>query len=138
LAAVAALAAASQDEVVSQVQQTPAAVGTDWPQWRGPRRDGFVGTALPAQWPEALKKRWEISVGIGHASPVVSGNRVVAIAREGDEEIVRALEVASGKEIWRAAYPAPYTVNSAAWAHGPGPKSTPAIAGGRVFTLGIG
>ena len=110
----------------------------DWPQWRGPSRDGSVGAALPAQWPEALKKRWEIPVGAGHASPVVSGNRVVVIAREGDQEIVRALDVASGKEIWRAAYPAPYTVNSAAWSHGAGPKSTPAIAGGRVFTLGIG
>jgi len=97
-----------------------------------------VLAALPAQWPEALKKRWETPVGSGHASPVVSGNRVVVIAREGDQEIVRALDVASGKEIWRAAYPAPYTVNSAAWAHGPGPKSTPAIAVGRVFTFGIG
>ena len=114
------------------------ATGTDWPQWRGPGRDGSVLAALPAQWPEALKKRWEISVGAGHASPVVSGNRVVVIAREGDQEIVRALDVASGKEIWRAAYAAPYTVNSAAWAHGAGPKSTPAIAGSRVFTLGIG
>ena len=69
---------------------------------------------------------------------MVSGNRVVVIAREGDQDIVRALDAASGTEIWRAAYPAPYTVNSAAWAHGAGPKSTPAIAGGRVFTLGIG
>jgi outer membrane protein assembly factor BamB len=69
---------------------------------------------------------------------VVSGNRVVVIARQGDEEIVRALDVVSGKEIWRAAYPAPYNINSAAWAHGAGPKSTPAIAGGRVFTFGIG
>jgi len=111
---------------------------TDWPQWRGPGRDGSVLAALPAQWPEALKKRWEVPVGAGHASPVVSGNRVVVIARQGDEEIVRALDVASGKEIWRAAYPASYTINSAAWAHGAGPKSTPAIAGGRVFTFGIG
>ena len=69
---------------------------------------------------------------------MVSGNRVVVIAREGDDEVVRALDVSSGKEIWRAAYPAPYIVNSAAWSHGAGPKSTPAIAGGRVFTLGIG
>jgi outer membrane protein assembly factor BamB len=115
-----------------------AQASTDWPQWRGPRRDGSVSAALPARWPEALTKRWEITVGAGHASPVVSGNRVVVIARQDDQEIVRALDVASGKEIWRAAYPAPYTVNSAAWAHGPGPKSTPAIAGGRVFTFGIG
>jgi outer membrane protein assembly factor BamB len=111
--------------------------GTDWPQWRGAHRDGSIGAALPSQWPEALTKRWEISVGSGHASPVVSGNRVVVIARQGEEEVVRALDLASGKEIWRAAYPAPYVVNSAAFSHGAGPKSTPAIAGGRVFTLGI-
>jgi outer membrane protein assembly factor BamB len=114
------------------------AAGTDWPQWRGPHRDGSIAAALPAQWPEALTKRWEVPVGAGHASPVVSGNRVVVITREGHEEIVRALDLASGTEIWRAAYPAPYTVNPAARSHGPGPKSTPAIAGGRVFTLGIG
>ena len=124
--------------VVSAVVTALAAAGTDWPQWRGPTRDGSVLTALPERWPEALKKRWEITVGAGHASPVVSGSRVVVIAREGDQEIVRALDVTSGKEIWRAAYPAPYTINSAAWAHGAGPKSTPAIAGGRVFTFGIG
>ena len=123
-------------EAIGAQQQT--AVGTDWPQWRGPRRDGSIGAALPTQWPEALTKRWEIPVGIGHASPVVSGNRVVVIARQGDEEMVRALDLASGKEIWRAAYPARYLVNPAAQSHGPGPKSTPAIAGGRVFTLGIG
>jgi outer membrane protein assembly factor BamB len=137
LAVLTALAAVG-GEVVSQARQKPAATQTDWPQWRGPTRDGAVAAVLPAQWPEALKKRWETPVGSGHASPVVSGNRVVAIAREGDQEIVRALDLASGKEIWRAAYPAPYSVNPAAWAHGPGPKSTPAIAGGRVFTLGIG
>jgi outer membrane protein assembly factor BamB len=116
----------------------PAAGSTDWPQWRGRRRDGFVDAALPAKWPEALKKRWEIPVGTGHASPVVSGNRVVVIGREADQEIVRALDVASGKEIWRASYDAPYTVNPAAQSHGAGPKSTPAIAGGRAFTFGIG
>src|SRR6186713_1550691 len=136
LAIVTGLAAAG--EAVSQAQQKPAATSTDWPQWRGPRRDGSVDAALPAQWPEALKKRWEIPVGEGHASPVVSGNRVVVIARDGAQEIVRALDLASGKEIWRAAYPAPYIVNPAAQSHGPGPKSTPAIAGGRVFTFGIG
>jgi outer membrane protein assembly factor BamB len=135
---VTALAAVGGGALVSQAQQKPAATGTDWPQWRGPTRDGFVSDALPAQWPEALKKRWETPVGSGHASPVVSGNRVVVIAREGDQEIVRALDVASGKEIWRAAYPAPYNVNPAAQSHGAGPKSTPAIADGRVFTLGIG
>jgi outer membrane protein assembly factor BamB len=137
LAAVTALAIAD-GEAVSQAQRRPAATGADWPQWRGPTRDGFVGAALPARWPDRLKKRWEVSVGAGHASPVVSGDRVVVIAREGDREIVRALDVASGEDIWRAAYAAPFTVNPAAQSHGPGPKATPAIAGGRVFAFGIG
>jgi outer membrane protein assembly factor BamB len=138
LSAVVNALAVAGGSVLSQAQQKPAATGTDWPQWRGPRRDGFIDAALPAQWPDSLKKRWETPVGIGHASPVVSGKRVVVIAREGEQEIVRALDVATGKEIWRAAYAAPYLVNPAARSHGPGPKSTPAIAGGRVFTLGIG
>src|SRR3954464_7096304 len=110
LAVLTARAAVGAGEVVSQAQQTPAATDRGWPQWRGPRRDGSVDAALPAQWPEALKKRWETPVGAGHASPVVSGYRVVAIAREGDREIVRALDMESGREIWRAAYPAPYTI----------------------------
>jgi outer membrane protein assembly factor BamB len=123
--------------IIIAVGAAGAQTNTDWPQWRGPDRNGAVNAALPSEWPEALTKRWEIPVGAGHASPVVSGNRVVVIAREGDDEIVRALDLASGKEIWRAAYPAPYNVNPAARSHGAGPKSTPAIAGGRVFTLGI-
>ena len=137
VAVVTALTVVPAVDVVLRAQQKPAPSGADWPQWRGPHRDGSVLAALPAQWPATLKKRWEISVGEGHSSPVVSGNRVVVIARQGDEEIVRAIDLASGKESWRAAYPAPYTVNSAAWSHGAGPKSTPAIADGRVFTLGI-
>ena len=117
---------------------TALAADTDWPQWRGPHRDGSITAALPDQWPAALKKRWEVTVGAGHASPVVSGNRVVVMARQGDQEIIRALDLESGKEIWRAAYPAPFIVNPAAQLHGPGPKSTPAISDGRVFTFGIG
>jgi outer membrane protein assembly factor BamB len=130
--------AAGAAAVVSRAEQKPAAAATDWPQWRGPMRDGSTAAELPAQWPEVLQKRWEVPVGAGHASPVVSGNRVVVIAREGDQEVVRALDIASGKEIWRAAYHAPYVVSPAAQSHGPGPKSTPAIADGRVFTFGIG
>jgi outer membrane protein assembly factor BamB len=109
-----------------------------WSQWRGPRRDGTVTAALPATWPATLTKRWELRVGAGHASPVVAGDRVVVHAREGDREVTRAIALATGKEIWRDEYAAPYTVNSAARAHGAGPKSTPTIAGGRVFTFGIG
>ena len=124
--------------VLAALSFVQAPTNADWPQWRGPNRDGSITAALPAEWPEALTKRWEVPVGSGYASPVVSGNRVVVFARQGNDEIVRALDVATGKEIWRASYPAPFTVNPAAWSHGPGPKSTPAIVGNRVFTFGIG
>jgi outer membrane protein assembly factor BamB len=68
---------------------------------------------------------------------VVSGNRVVVHTRQGEREITRAMDLASGKELWRDEYAAPYTMNPAARGHGPGPKSTPTIADGRVVTLGI-
>jgi outer membrane protein assembly factor BamB len=118
---------------------TLAAQGTTpgWSQWRGPQRDGTVTTPVPAAWPEKLTKKWELTVGEGHSSPVVSGDRVVIHAREGDKEITRAVALATGKEIWRNEFAAPYTPNPSARSHGPGPKSTPAIARGRVFTFGI-
>ncbi|HYE16616.1 MAG TPA: PQQ-binding-like beta-propeller repeat protein, partial [Pyrinomonadaceae bacterium] len=111
----------------------------DWPQWRGPSRDGHVGGAgLPAEWPKGLKEEWRVKVGVGHSSPVVAGGRVYQFARQGEEEVVVALDPATGKEIWRSAgAAAPYEMNPAARDHGKGPKSTPVVAGGRVFTLGI-
>jgi outer membrane protein assembly factor BamB len=111
----------------------------EWPQWRGPNRDGqAAGVAAPQAWPKELKPRWRVDVGIGHASPVVSGGLIYQFARQGEEEVLLALDAATGKEVWRAgAVPAPYTMNPAALGHGKGPKSTPVVAGGRVFTLGI-
>jgi outer membrane protein assembly factor BamB len=109
----------------------------DWPQWRGPARDGLLAPDA-GDWPAKLSKRWELAVGSGHASPVIAGNRVIVLSRQGDREVVRALDLATGKPRWQADYQAFYTVNPAALAHGPGPKATPAVAGGRVFTFGIG
>jgi outer membrane protein assembly factor BamB len=119
---------------VQLAAQTPAA----WPQWRGPARDGVAPAFTPPQaWPAQLTKRWEVTVGAGHASPVVAGNRVVLHSRQGSREIIAAYDLQTGKQLWQDGIEAPYTVNAAARAHGPGPKSTPTIAGGRVFTLGI-
>lgn len=111
---------------------------TSWPQWRGPARDGVASSfTVPSQWPARLTKKWQVTVGLGHASPVVDGNRVIVHARQGNREIVSAYDLSSGKPLWQDAVDAPYTMNPAATGHGPGPKSTPAIGGGRVFTLGI-
>jgi len=64
----------------------------DWPQWRGPQRTGEATLAVPAAWPAALKKRWEIPAGAGYSSPVVAGNRVVLHTRQRDREVVRAVD----------------------------------------------
>ena len=119
-----------------------AAGQEDWPGFRGPNRDGRVtgwpeAMSDPNGWPESLDEQWRIAVGLGHASPVVRGETVFVFSREDDEEVLRALRAADGEEIWRSSYPAPYTMNSAALGHGPGPKATPDVAAGRIFTLGI-
>ena len=120
--------------LTAHAQAPPAA----WPQWRGPARDGVASAfTVPTTWPAQLTKKWQATVGIGHASPVVAGNRVVVHTRQGNREIVAAYDFDSGKQLWQQGVEAPYTMNPAATGHGPGPKSTPAIADGRVFTLGI-
>ena len=109
-----------------------------WSQWRGPARDGVASSfTVPTAWPAQLTKRWQVTVGAGHASPVIFGDRIVLHARQGNREVVSAYDLQSGKQLWQAGVDAPYTMNPAATGHGPGPKSTPAIADGRVFTLGI-
>lgn len=110
----------------------------DWPQWRGASRSG-VATAFkpPAAWPDRPSQVWKVAAGIGHASPIVAGNRVYLFSRIGEQEGITAYDLASGKQIWRQLYDAPYRVNPAAAGHGTGPKSTPAIDGGRLFTFGI-
>jgi outer membrane protein assembly factor BamB len=110
----------------------------DWPQWRGPNRDGVVhGVKVPEKWPKALVEEWRVPVGEGVSSPVVVGDRVYLLTRRrADEEVVLCLDLADGREVWKSAYPAPYKLGSPA--HGyEGPRSTPAVADGRVFTFGI-
>jgi outer membrane protein assembly factor BamB len=114
--------------------QSPA----PWPHWRGPARDGIASAfTVPATWPAQLTKKWEVTVGAGHASPVIAGTRVILHSRQANREIVAAYDLETGKQLWQDGIEAPYTMNPAATGHGPGPKSTPAIAGNRVFTFGI-
>jgi outer membrane protein assembly factor BamB len=115
------------------------AASQDWPQWRGPARDGRApGFVAPKAWPAAPRKQWQVPVGKGHASPIVAAGRAYLFAREGEQEVVSAFDLADGRTLWRHAYPAPYTVNPAASGHGPGPKSTPVLHDGRLYAFGIG
>jgi outer membrane protein assembly factor BamB len=113
--------------------------GVDWPQFRGPNRDGVAPSFTePKAWPEQLKRVWRVDVGDGYATPILVGGRVYAFARQGDSEVMHALDAATGKVLWQTRYPAPVTINPAAKGHGPGPKSTPTFANGRLYTLGMG
>ena len=113
--------------------------GTDWPQFRGPNRDGIAASfSEPKAWPDRLTQAWKVDVGEGHASPILVGTRVYTFTRQGTTEQMQALDAATGKVVWQTRYPAPVTVNPAAQAHGPGPKATPTYADGRLFTLGMG
>ncbi|MEO8682527.1 MAG: PQQ-binding-like beta-propeller repeat protein [Vicinamibacterales bacterium] len=111
----------------------------DWPQWRGPNRDGAVTSWVePKAWPAALSARWKVPVGLGYATPIVVGDRVFVFTRQDAEEVLQAIDGATGKPIWQARYPAPFKMSSAADRHGEGPKATPTFSGGRIYTLGMG
>jgi len=110
----------------------------DWPQWRGPQRDGtLTGYVEPKAWPDQLTRRWKIEVGTGYATPIVVGNRVFVFSRQQENEVMRAIDADTGKVIWETSYNASFKMNPATARHGPGPKSTPTYADGRIFTLGI-
>lgn len=115
---------------------TARLLAQDWPQWRGPNRDGAI-TGSAGAWPERLRTAWKANVGEGHSSPVTSGGRVYQFARLGEREVAAAFDVASGKKLWEYGYAAPYEMNPAATGHGKGPKSTPLLAGGRLYTFGM-
>jgi len=108
----------------------------DWPQWRGPNRDGKA-PGVASVWPKNLKEEWRVTVGIGHSSPVVANGSIYVFARQGEEEVLLCLDAVAGKELWRASQPISYQMHPAATGHGKGPKSTPVVSNGNVFTFGI-
>ena len=122
----------------------------DWPQWLGPRRDGVwretgIVQTLPTN---GLKFRWRTAIGGGYSGPAVTGGRVYVMDRQlatgakqptnafargeipGSERVL-CLDEADGRIIWEHAYDCAYTVSYAA-----GPRVTPAVVGGKVYTLG--
>jgi outer membrane protein assembly factor BamB len=108
----------------------------DWPQWRGPNRDNKVeGFTVPASWPQELKEKWTVKVGIGESSPILVGDRVYVFGRQGDEEVTTCLDAVTGKVIWEDKYEAEAVKGAAA--RFPGTRSTPAAAEGKVCTLGV-
>jgi hypothetical protein len=121
-----------------------------WPQWLGPQRDGvWREKGILEKFPEGGPKRiWRVELGAGYSGPAVAGGRVFVMDRQVPAEIPKPKSVfeasqipgnervlcfneADGKLLWQHAYDCPYNVSYAA-----GPRTTPLVAGGRVFTLG--
>jgi outer membrane protein assembly factor BamB len=110
----------------------------DYTQWRGPNRDGSAaGFVEPKAWPKELRQRWTLDVGPGYATPLVVGNRLYTITRRNENEVMMALDAATGKVVWESSYAAPYTMPAGTVPHGPGPKATPLFYDGKLYTLGI-
>jgi outer membrane protein assembly factor BamB len=110
----------------------------DYTQWRGLNRDGSASAfSEPRAWPERLTRTWKVEVGEGYATPILSGRLVYVFTRRDGNEGITALDADTGRERWRSSYAAPYTPSQPAAAHGAGPKATPLLHRGRLFTLGI-
>src|SRR5205823_6408917 len=108
----------------------------DWPQWRGPERDGRVtGFEAPKAWPKELTKKWKVAVGDGVATPALVGDKLYLFSRQDGQEITRCLEAATGKEVWQDKYEAQGATGAAQSFSGP--RSSPAVAEGKVVTLGV-
>jgi outer membrane protein assembly factor BamB len=113
-----------------------AGLAADWPQWRGGKRDSvWPQKGLPDRLPDKLAPRWKKPIGGGYGGIAVRAGRVyvmdrVKTARE--LERVLCLEAATGKQLWAHGYPIAYGKLD----YGNGPRSTPTVHAGKVYTLG--
>lgn len=129
--------------VLEQPRSAPMAAAGDWTQWGGPNRN-FMSetTGLAASWPSSgPRKLWSRALGEGHSSILVEGGRLytmyrpnsglISYVRRSQEEIIAALDAATGKTIWEYRYPSP--TDGVDFSQGAGPHSTPLIVGNRLF-----
>jgi outer membrane protein assembly factor BamB len=110
----------------------------DWPQWRGPARDGVAPRAqLPTTWPtDPPRPLWKVAIGEGYSSPVIAEGRLFIMGRVADDqEVCYCFDANNGKQLWQSAAAVPYT--PADPSAGKGPKATPLVDGERVYMLGV-
>ena len=107
----------------------------DWPQFLGPTRNGvYAGTNLAKSWPaNGPPIVWRTSVGQGFSGPVVSAGNVVLFHRLQDKAVIDCMDSQDGHRIWRHDYPTDYVDD---FGFDEGPRATPAISGGYVYTFG--
>lgn len=115
---------------VRGLTQAPA----DWPQWRGPSRDGISpAKALLKAWPPAGPPlAWRTGgAGEGYSSFAVTGGRLYTMGADARNEFVVAIDAASGKQVWKTTHGRRFGND-----RGDGPRGTPTVDGGRVYALG--
>ena len=122
-----------------------AAPAADWPQWRGPARDGVVAepSGAPAGWPPV--RLWERNVGKGCSSPILVGGRMYVMGWHGrgstGTDTLFCLDAATGKELWRQSYACRYQGRLSTGDEGAygGPSSTPTFdpRTGLLYTLSV-
>ena len=110
----------------------------EWPQFGGPNRNFMVDAkGLADSWPASgPKKLWSRPLGEGYSAVAVDGGALYTMYRRGDDEVVIAMDAATGKTRWEYAYNAAF-IQGLAMENGAGPHSTPLIVGDRVYTIGI-
>jgi outer membrane protein assembly factor BamB len=124
--------------VASVLLSLPAAVSNrapdDWPQWRGPNRDGIATEkGLLKSWPQGGPPlAWQTKgAGEGYSSFAVSQGRLYTLGARADTEYVLAFDAASGKRLWEAQHGRRFSND-----RGDGPRSTPTIEGDRLYAFG--
>ena len=116
------------------------ATDSDWPQWRGPQRDGqFTGPAWPAKLDtNHLQRSWRVELGPSYSGPIVSADRVFTTeSKDKKFEVVRALDRATGKELWKHEWEGALSVPFFAKSNGDWIRSTPALDGDRLYVAGM-
>jgi len=105
----------------------------DWPQFLGPQRDGSTPEEVIA-WKGELKPTWKVAVGESHSSPVVVNGIVYSFAepKGKNADALTAFDAKTGKVKWEKSYERPEFKPL----FGNGPRATPVVSGGKVFTLG--
>lgn len=109
-----------------------AAFAADWPQFRGPNRDGISKeTGLLRSWPKGGPQvLWKAPAGDGYSSLTVAQGRLFTLLGRGSDELAVALDAKTGKELWRTRIDGKYESDM-----GHGPRSTPTVDGDLVFAL---
>jgi outer membrane protein assembly factor BamB len=117
----------------------PAAFGqsSDWAQWGGPHRNFTSDTkGLATSWPATGPQRvWQRELGEGYSAIAVERGMLFTMYRKGENEVVIALDAATGKTVWEQSYAAPFAPEYD-MSNGPGPHATPLVTGNFVYASG--